>query len=276
MNRKLRNLKACLALFKIRTMEALQYRAATLAAVSIGVFWALIELTVFTVFYKYADNRAAAPLSFSQILAYVWLGQALHGLLPYNIDGEIMAKIVNGDIGVELCRPLDLYFHWFAKTAAGRLGGFWWRGIITLAIACAMPGAGMRLSPPASAAGFLVFLLSVVTMFLLSNAFAMLVTSIRVSITWGEGPTSLMMLICGVMSGSYLPLPLWPDFMQPFLYLQPFAGQLDLPVRLYCGAILPGSAAPVFALQLGWTLIFIVAGRIVMRGKLSKIIIQGG
>jgi ABC-2 type transport system permease protein len=104
----------------------------------------------------------------------------------------------------------------------------------------------------------------------------MLVTSIRVSITWGEGPTSLLMLICGVLSGAYLPLPLWPDFMQPFLYIQPFAGQLDLPVRLYSGAIDPGGAAAVFALQLGWTLVFIAAGRIIMRGKLSRIIIQGG
>jgi len=257
-------------------MEAVQYRAAALASVSIGVFWALIELTVFTVFYTYADNRAAVPLDFRQILVYVWLGQVLHGLLPYNIDGELLTKILNGDVGVELCRPLDLYFHWYAKSAAGRLGGFWWRGIITLAIGCVIPVAGMRLPPPASAAGFALFLLSVLTLFLLSNAYAMLITSIRVSITWGEGPTSLFMLIGGVLSGAYLPLPLWPDSMQTFLFVQPFAGQLDLPVRLYNGAIQPGGAAAVFALQLGWTLVFIVAGRLVLRGKLNKIIIQGG
>jgi ABC-2 type transport system permease protein len=192
------------------------------------------------------------------------------------MDGEIMSKIVNGDVGVELCRPLDLYFHWFAKTAAGRLGGFWWRGIITLAIALALPGAERRLPPPGSAAGFALFLISVAAMFMLSNAFAMFVTSIRVGITWGEGPTSLMMLICGVLSGAYLPLPFWPDFMQPFLYVQPFAGQLDLPVRLYSGVIRPAESAPVFALQLTWTVIFIAAGRVIMRGKLSRIIIQGG
>ena len=260
----------------MRTLEALQYRAAAIANVSVGIFWALIELTVFTVFYTYAENRASVALSFPQILAYVWLGQALHPLLPISIDGELLTKIRNGDIGVELCRPLDLYFHWFAKTAAGRLGGFWWRGAITLAIGCAMPSAAMRLSPPASVEGFALFLASVAALFLLCTSFSMLVTSIRISITWGEGPTGMLLLIGSVLSGAYLPLPLWPQSMQGFLFIQPFAGQLDLPVRLYSGAIEPGGAATVFALQIGWTILFILAGRFIMHRKISKIIIQGG
>ena len=269
-------LKACAALFRIRTLESIQYRAAALAGVSISVFWALIELTVFTVFYNYAENRNAATLSFTQILAYVWLGQALLPLFMNNIEEDIMAKIVSGDVGVELCRPLDLYFHWFAKTAAGRLGGFWWRGMITLAIGIAIPSAAMRLPPPASAAGFALFMVSLITMFLLSITFTMLLASIRIGITWGEGPTSMLGLVCMVLSGGYLPLPLWPQFMQGFLFVQPFAGQLDLPVRLYSGAIAPDGAAVVFMLQTAWALAFFVAGRAVMGRKLTRIIIQGG
>ena len=272
----LNSAKACFSLFRIRTLEALQYRAAALASVSIGTFWALIEATVFSVFYKYAENRAAAPMSISQIMAYVWLGQTLVGLLPNNIDDEVKTKILNGDVGVELCRPLDLYFHWFAKSAAGKLGGFWWRGLIMTAFASFFPVPSLRLTPPASAAGLLLFLLSLVTLFLLSVSYVMLITSIRIGVTWGEGPTSMLMLVSGVLSGAYLPLPLWPDFMQRFLYAQPFAGQLDLPVRIYCGSIGPGAAAPVFALQIGWALAFIIAGRIIMRAKLSKVVVQGG
>ena len=269
-------IKACLALFRIRTMEAIQYRAAALAGVSISIFWALIEITVFSVFYQYAENREAASLNFSQILAYVWLGQALYGLIPLSIDGELLSKIINGDVGVELCRPFDLYFHWFAKTAAGRLGGFWWRGIITIAVGCAIPSVAMRLTPPASAAGLILFMLSLVTLFMLSTSYAMLITALRVSISWGEGPTNMLLLLSGVLSGAYLPLPLWPRFMQSFLLIQPFAGQLDLPVRLYSGAIEPGGAAVVFALQLGWMLLFTVAGRFVMQRNISRIIVQGG
>jgi ABC-2 type transport system permease protein len=270
------SVRACLALFKLRTLEAIQYRVAALAGASIEIFWALIEVTVFTIFYQYSDYRADAPLTFQQILAYVWLGQILHGLTFANIDEELLAKIVTGDVGVELCRPLDLYFHWFAKSAAGKFGRCWWQGLITLAVGCAMPSAALRLSPPASAAGFALFLVSVAALFMLSSAYGMLITAVRLNVAWGDGPAFLMSLVCGLFSGAYLPLPLWPQFMQGFLAVQPFAGQLDLPVRLYSGAIQPGGAAAVFALQIVWTLAFIAAGRLIMRGKITKIIVQGG
>jgi ABC-2 type transport system permease protein len=104
----------------------------------------------------------------------------------------------------------------------------------------------------------------------------MLITSIRINVTWGEGPTSILLLVSGVLSGAYLPLPLWPRFMQGFLYIQPFAGQLDLPVRLYSGVLAPDGAAAVFALQIGWAMLFLAAGRIIMRQKLTRIIVQGG
>ncbi|MDR3121855.1 MAG: hypothetical protein LBU58_11075 [Clostridiales bacterium] len=267
--------RACIGLFRIRSIESLQYRAAALSSGSISVFWALIEITVYTVFYRYAAHREAATLTLAQMVSYIWLGQTLVPLHPLSIDDELLAKINSGDVGVELCRPLDLYFHWFAKSAAGRVGRFWWRALITLGIGLLMPGP-LRLGAPVSAAGLIMFLVSVASTFLLSAAYGMLVTAVRLGITWGDGPTYMMMLVGGVLSGGYLPLPLWPDFMQGFLYVQPFAGYLDLPVRFYVGAIPPGRAAATIALQLGWTLLFVCAGRLVMRGRLRGVIIQGG
>jgi ABC-2 type transport system permease protein len=271
-----RSLKACLSLFRLKTAESLQYRTAALAGASISVFWVLIDITVYTVFYRYADNRGAdIALSFSQMTSYIWIGQALWPLQPMSIDGEILNAIINGNVGIELCRPLDLYFHWFAKSAAGRLGGFWWRAAIIVAAGLLLPGA-YALGGPASPEGLLVFLLSAISAFLLASSYGMLIASVRLGITWGEGPTYILMLLGGVLSGGYLPLQLWPDFLQKFLYFQPFAGWLDLPVRLYVGSMLPKDATGAVALQLGWTAAFIVAGRLLMRRKLRNIIVQGG
>jgi len=119
----LQTLKACLALFRIQTAVALQYRVAALVNSSTGIFWALIEATVYTVFYKYAANRGAAiPLSLSQMMSYIWLNQAIWSFMLFDIDGDIRMKISNGDVGVELCRPLELYSHWFARGSAERAG----------------------------------------------------------------------------------------------------------------------------------------------------------
>jgi ABC-2 type transport system permease protein len=269
------SLKAGLALFRLRTLESLQYRAAALASGSISVFWALIEITVYSVFYAHGENRGAAlGLTLGQLVSYIWIGQALIGLQTMSIDGEILTKIQNGDVGIELCRPLDLYIHWFSKIAAGRLSN-WWRMIITVMVGLLMPAA-YRLSPPASLLGFLLFFCSLASAFFLCTAYGMLMTVVRLGITWGEGPTYILMLISGVLSGGYLPLQLWPDFLQPFLFFQPFAGYLDIPTRLYVGSMPPGEAPYAILIQLVWTGIFIVWGKLLLQKKLKNIIVQGG
>jgi ABC-2 type transport system permease protein len=269
-------LKASLSLFRIRTAVALQYRMAGLASASIGIVWGLIEIAVYTVFYKYADNRSAAiALNLPQMISYIWLQQALIALQPMNIDAEILKSIENGNVGVELCRPLDLYDHWFAKSAAGRVGSFWWRAIITIAVAIVLP-ASWGLSAPASAPGFILFICSAFAAFMLCAAYGMLMTAVQLGITWGRGPTHMLILLGSLFSGAYLPLQLWPKFLQKILYYQPFAGWMDLPLRLYIGSMRPKDAVGTIALQLGWTVVFILGGRFLMNRKLGKIIVQGG
>lgn len=271
-------LRACFSIFRIKTAEGFQYRMAGLAGASTSIFWVLIEITVYTIFFKYANNKEAglqAGMTLKQIISYAWLTQLLFLMQPMSIDSEILRKITSGDVAVEMCRPLDLYSHWFAKTAASRLTPMFWRGSITLLFGMIMP-LSYRLSLPASIIGFLFMLLSTFSAFLLCTAYAMFVCAVRLNITLGEGPTYILMLIGGVLSGGYLPLQLWPKVMQKFLLYQPFAGYLDIPLRLYIGTMSPNSAIFAICLQLSWVLLFIAAGKALMSYRLKSIIVQGG
>lgn len=270
--------KAYLSIFQIKTSEGFQYRIAALAGSTIGIFYALTEIIVYTIFYRYADHSFAgimAGLSMKQLITYIWLAQIFFTMQPMSIDGDILSKITSGDVGIELCRPLDLYSHWFAKVAAGRIIPLIWRGSILLLVSILMPSA-YRIQPPDSISGFITSLLSLFSAFLLCTAYGTLVCAVRLNITWGEGPTYIIMLIGSILSGAYLPLQLWPDFLQGFILLQPFAGYLDIPLRLYLGTMDPDKAVWAIGLQLIWIIIFIIIGRLVMTARLKKIIVQGG
>lgn len=274
----MRTAKACLSIFRIKTAEGFQYRLAGIAGATTSIFWAMIEITVYTVFYKYAENNTAwisAGMPLKQLISYVWLAQVIIFLQPNSIDGNILANITSGDVGIELCRPLDLYFHWFAKTAANRITPLFWRGSATLLAAVLMP-FGYGLSAPSSPAGLCLFVVSFISAFFLCTAYGMLMCSVRLNITWGEGPTYIFMLVGSVLSGGYLPLQLWPGFMQKLLLIQPFAGYLDIPLRLYIGTIAPGEAVYAIGLQIFWTVLFIFIGKHIMKKRLGKIIVQGG
>ena len=270
-----RTMKACRSLFTIRVAERLQYRAAGIANSSISIIWSILQIVVFTIFFTFGDTTGAA-MTLPQAVSYAWLTQILWSIVGYfTIDAEIREKVISGNVALDLCRPLDLYAHWYAKTIANKVGGSAWRTVFTLVAAVAVPAA-LGLSPPASLGGFVFFLISLCTGALLCTAFAMLMAAVRVGLTWGEGPTYMLEMVGTLLSGNYVPLALWPDFMQRFLILQPFAGLMDIPFRFYLGLLAPGDALWSIGIQVFWVMIFIAGGRFLLSRRISNLIVQGG
>ena len=70
-----------LAVLSARIRMLLQYRAAALAGMSTQLFWGLIRVMIFEAFYRTATQ--AQPMTYAEVVNYVWLGQALFALLPW-------------------------------------------------------------------------------------------------------------------------------------------------------------------------------------------------
>ena len=276
-----RTIKASLSLFKIRATEGLQYRFAAFSGATVSTFWALIEVVILIVFFEHGNSVEGSVngLSLTQGVSYIWLGQLLVMLQIPCIDGDLMGKITSGDIGIELCRPLDLYWHWYARSAAGKVNAFILRGgmvIICGTVISLLGFSKIGLGPPYSSLNFMLFIISVFSTFLFSTAYGMFVTSIRIGISWGDGPINLIAVTGMVLSGSYFPLQLWPDFMQKFLKFQPFASYLDTPARLYVGSVTFRDGLISLLLQFVWIVVFIFFGKMIMRHKLKSVVVQGG
>ena len=276
-----RTLKAGLSLFKIRIAEGLQYRLAALSGATVSIFWALIEIVVLTVFFTYGNNTSENinGMTLAQGIAYIWMTQSLYGLLSMGIDEDIRAKITGGNVSVELCRPLDLYWHWFARSSAGAVSATVLRGgfvYICGAVISLLGFVHIGAAPPASFLNFALFLLSVFEALVFATAFRMFLLAIRLGVEWGDGPLNLVMVFAGILSGAYLPLQLWPDFMQAFLRLQPFAASLDTPVKLYIGSVGLADGLVSVAFQAVWIVAFVISGRLIMKQKIKNIVVQGG
>ena len=275
----MRLLKVYLSILRIQVVASLQFRTAAWARFSTFLFYGFVHVVLIGVFYRFGENVNAgfgAGMSMTQAVSYVWLTQVLAHLLPtMSMDTEVWQKIRNGDVGIELCRPLDLYFHWFARAAASRLAPFLIQLVPITIIAMLLPEP-FRLQPPASLAGFVAAMLALSAAFLLSCACISLTYSLLMNVGWGEGPAHIVGAVIMVLAGAELPLQLWPAWAQTFLLWQPFAGLVDIPLRLYVGTMDPGLVWQAVALQLGWTAFFVVVGRLWMAKYLNRMVIQGG
>jgi ABC-2 type transport system permease protein len=259
-----------------RFRALLQYRGAALGGLFTQTFFGLVRIMVLSAFYA----ASAAPLRFDAAVSYVWLGQAVFLLFPWRLDPDIAEPIRTGNIAYELCRPLDLHTTWLARAVAMRTAPVLLRLVPMVIVAGAvLPAIGLdawRLSPPASAAAGLLFVAAFAGAVLLSAA---LTTLIHVGLLWtvgGEGVQVLVGTAAVLLGGLVVPLPLFPDWAQPWLVALPFAGILDLPARVYTGALVGADAALVLVHQAGWTTVLIVLGRGLLRGRLRRIAVHGG
>lgn len=100
-----------------------------------------------------------------------------------------------------------------------------------------------------------------------------------VSLFWtlsGEGMLRLLPHIVILLSGTLVPLPLFPGWMQPFLDIQPFRCIIDIPCRLYTGVIPADESLFYLAFQAMWLFLFITGGRILIKKAVNQFVVQGG
>jgi ABC-2 type transport system permease protein len=267
------------AAFAARFMLLLQYRAAALAGFATQCWWGGIKVMVYAAFFA-AAPAAAGSLSLSQTITYIWLAQALLALVPWSGDPEIGQAVRSGAIGYDRLRPLDTYGWWYARAAAWMTARVLPRAALMLAFAgVLLPLIGLEAwswRPPQSPLQASLFAVSATLLVALSSAWVMLLNLAAVRFLDERGVNALTSSAIIVFSGNLLPLPLFPDWMQGFLFVQPFAGMLDIPVRIYSGDLTGQRALAGLALQAGWTLAFITLGRFWMRRVMGRLQMQGG
>jgi ABC-2 type transport system permease protein len=256
----------------------LQYRVAALAGLWTQVFFGVFLLMMYEAFY--ASSDAPQPITMAQIVGYTWLGQALLGMLPWNVDAEVRAMVRSGSVAYELCRPVDLYSLWYARALAWRTAPTILRAApMCVFAALILPLIGLgewRLQAPPSVSSAVAFTAAIVCALLLSCA---LTTLLNISLIWtiaGDGIVIMMTSATVFLSGMLVPLPLFPEWAQRILGWLPFAGLVDLPFRIYTGNIPPRDVALVLLRQLAWTFALILFGRWLLARGMRSIVVLGG
>jgi ABC-2 type transport system permease protein len=265
------------AVLRVRFQLLLQYRAAALAGFVTQCWWGAIKVMVLAAFFREASTT---PMTLSQAIDYTWLGQALLTLLPWSADPEIARMVRSGDVAYERLRPVDTYAYWYARAVARRTATPLLRAIpMVLAAGVVFPAIGLAawaLSAPASRASFALFVVSMVLVIALSSAIATIMDVLTVAALSDRGVNTLIGPLIIILSGSLVPLPLYPDWLQPALRIQPLAGLLDTPLRIYSGHLETTGAIAALVRQAVWVLVLVALGRLLMARVMARLQAQGG
>jgi ABC-2 type transport system permease protein len=272
------NLAAYPHIVAARFRALLQYRGAALGGLATQAFFGVTRIMILEAFYR--STTAAQPMTFAEAVGYIWLGQALLILMPWNVDPDIREQIRDGSVVYELCRPLDLYGLWFCRAVAARTAPVLMRLVPMAVLAVViLPLVGLeawawRAPPSAAAAAW--FAATIVGALLLSCG---LTTLMNITLIWtiqSQGGVILLGGLTMVLGGLVIPVPLFPEWAQPVLTAMPFCGILDLPSRVYVGQI-PAAQAPwVIVHQLFWAAVLVGLGRWLLGRGTRRMVVHGG
>lgn len=261
------------AIFRMRLIAGMQYRAAAWAGIATQFFWGGIELLVYAAFYRSASG--STPIAYGQLADFIWLRQAFLALVMlWMQDNSLLDMVVKGDVAYELCRPLDLYAFWFARLLALRLSRTALRCMPILVIAGLLPEP-FRFHLPPSLEAAVCFLLALVFAAFLVVAFSMFIYLLTF-ITLNSYSRLIISVASDFLMGALIPIPLMPDSLQCFLALLPFRYMADFPFRVYSGHIAGIEALIGLGIQLCWILFLTISGGLAFRGIQKRLVVQGG
>jgi ABC-2 type transport system permease protein len=226
------------------------------------------------------SGAATTPMTLRQTIDYIWLAQAFLRLIPWSVDPEVTRMVRTGDVLYERLRPVDAHTFWYARAVALRTASPLLRAIpMVVLTGILFPLIGLSewaLSPPAGMNAALLFVGSMVLVVALASAVSTLMDTLVVATLSDRGVNTVVGPVIIVLSGSLIPLPLFPDWLQPFLVLQPFAGLVDTPFRIYSGHLAGAEALGALARQAVWTVVLIALGRLLMTRVMARVQVQGG
>jgi ABC-2 type transport system permease protein len=265
--------------FASRFLLTLQYRAAAFAGFMTQCWWGGIKVMVYAAFYGSSPAAAAAPIRLGQVITYTWLAQAFLVLSPWSCDPDVALATRSGAVGYDRLRPVDTYWLWYSRAG----GWMTSRAVPRAALMFLLAGVGLphlglqewSWAPPPSVAQAALFVVSMMLVVALSSSMVMLLNVAVVAVLNDRGVNSLLGPLVIVLSGNLIPLALFPDWMHLALFVQPFAGLVDIPFRIYSANLADATAWAGIGLQAFWTVMIVGVGHAWMARVMKRLSMQG-
>lgn len=233
----------------------------------------IMAMVIFVYFWRavYAETSHIAGLTLQQTLNYILLAQVLLPLLWNGLIFHIGYLIREGQIGVELLRPLDFQLRAYVENLSGLFFSLMLK-IPLLLVAWAFLGLEMPSNPVVWGAFFVSLMLGHAVLFFFDYIFSCL--AFYSTEVWG-----LAVLREGVatfFSGMLIPLVMMPGWLQSIAHAMPFAQVIYVPVALLSGIIPLEQAPQTWLVQIAWMVGLGVLSRWVFAQAVKKVTVQGG
>ncbi len=234
-------------------------------AVSIVVYYFLWQ-------YVFQKQEIIAGFTMAQMTTYVILSRVLSSQFSGGINMEFADWIYEGTIGMELLRPVSLFFNLFAKRMGEFLFFVLFKGLPITLLSLLMMGG----SAPFGATQFLLFGVSVLISIGLMFFIEFMVGLCSFYTFNNHGLRFMKSSLLSILSGGVVPIFFFPEAIVKVLNYMPFAGMVSVPIQIYMGKYGVVESIKYIALQILWCFFLFGLAKIFYTKSIRKVVVQGG
>lgn len=269
------NILKNISFFKVRFREAIQYKTAAFAGVLTQFAWAGMYMMLFSTFL---ENGTENDMSIAQMSTYIWLQQSLYALINIsNVDKDIYEQIRNGNIAIDLVKPIDIYNVWYYKTLGKKVAMVTLR-FIPIILISSLPILGQyRMIIQTNPTILILSVISLILSTALTMSYIMMMLALIMILISSDGIKILFQLTLEFFSGMVIPISFMPTKIATILWFTPFYYIQNITFNIYSGYMSNSKEILInLIMQVFWITVLTILSKMIIKKRLSKITIQGG
>ena len=249
---------AYLALARAGFRRWSSYRVATVAGVLTNTAFGFLRVAI--LFAALRAGGAIGGYTPEQAATYTWLTQALIMTIAMWNWVDLATRIQTGDIVTDLQRPIDLQGAYLSEDL-GRAGyQLLARGLPPFLIGALF----YTLVFPGSLGQWCAFAVSLTLAVVVSFGMRFIVNLLAFWVLDWRGLLALSSAFTTVASGFAIPIAFFPAWAAKLFILLPWASMIQIPIDVFMGRRTGAALGSGLALQLGWAIVLLAAGRLLL------------
>lgn len=220
----------------------------------------------------YAQRQEVAGISLQAAVTYTGVTQAAIAYLSFFSWYDLIRSVYSGQVGADLLKPVDYFTFWMARDLGSAAVNFLLRGLPLMAAYALF----FDIVTPHGPAQWLALTGALCLAWLVSFTWRFLVNLSAFWVPNAIGIGRLVFTLAWFTSGFLMPLRFFPDWFVRLCYLTPFPHTVNTVVEIYLGLRTGAPAVLALLAQIAWAVGLALAGQLILRAGVRRLVILGG
>jgi len=253
-------------------MRNMAFRSSFFFSIGGNLLFIFLLYFLWQAIYRGSAQPTINGMSFHDTYLYLCIANVLYLLFASGVDYWMAGTIGSGDIVMTLVKPMD----WQLQLMSMRLGAMAFNlltvTVPTFIVISILLRPGIRLG-----VNLLFILPSCALAFTVSYLFDFFVGLIAFYTQSFWGFSMIKNYVIRAISGSMVPLALFPGALRTVMDWLPFKAIYDIPTRLLMDRSLDAAGMlSALAFQAAWAIILFLASRLAFNRSIQRVMIHGG